>query len=79
MNLYAITQDAIYISTADGDKFYQVRMELQETISKHTIDSPVGLIVMSSGAQYITFDEFMLYIPVKKMKKYGIEVVDRIE
>ena len=54
-------------------------MEMQESFSKLTIDSRVGLIVMSSGAQYITFDEFMLYIPVKKMKKYGIEVVDRIE
>ena len=79
MNLYAITQDAIYISTADGEKFYKVPMEMQESFSKLTIDSRVGLIVMSSGAQYITFDEFMLYIPVKKMKKYGIEVVDRIE
>lgn len=79
LNMYAITRDAIYICTADGEKFYKVPIDLQESFSKLTVDSLVGLIVMNSGAQYLAFDEFMIYIPVKKIKKYGIEVVDRIE
>ena len=57
----------------------KVPIDMEESFSKLTIDSRVGLIVMSSGVQYIAFDEFMIYIPVKKIKKYGIEVVDRIE
>ena len=79
LNMHAITQDAIYIETADGEKFYKVPIDMEESFSKLTIDSRAGLIVMNSGTQYIAFDEFMIYIPVKKIKKYGIEVVDKIE
>lgn len=79
LNMHAITQDAIYIETADGERFYKVPIDMEESFSKLTIDSRAGLIVMNSGAQYIAFDEFMIYIPVKKIKKYGIEVVDIIE
>lgn len=78
LNLYAITQDSIYISTADGEKFYKVPIDMRKSFSKLTIDSRVGLIVMGNTT-YIAFDEFMIYIPVKKIKKYGIEVVDKIE
>ena len=74
----AITQDAIYIVTAEGDKFYKVPINLEDSFSKMTINSNVGLLVMSNMT-YIVFDECMLYIPVKKMKKFGIEVVDRVE
>lgn len=77
-NLYAITQDAIYITTADGEKFYKVPIDMRESFSKLTIDSRVGLIVMGNTT-YIAFDEFMIYIPVKKIKRYGIEVVERVE
>lgn len=77
LNLYAITREAIYIATADGNKFYKVPISLQESFSKITIDSRVGLIVMKKTT-YIAFDEFMIYIPVKRIKKYGIEVVDII-
>ena len=34
---------------------------------------------MSSGARRIAFDELAIYIHVKKTKKHGVEVVDRIE
>ena len=78
LNLHAITQDAIYITTADGDKFYKLPIDMRESFSKLTIDSRVGLIVMGNMT-YIAFDEFMIYIPVKKIKRYGIEVVDRVE
>ena len=77
-NLYAITREAIYIVTAEGDKFYKVPIDMEDSFSKITIDSNVGLLVMSNMT-YIVFDECMLYIPVKKIKKYGIEVVERVE
>lgn len=78
-NLYAITQDAIFIPTEDGDKLYKIPKNSFDGFDQIHIGDSVGLLRMDNKT-YFAFDEFLLYLPVTNiiMKKYGITIVDSV-
>ena len=77
-SVYAITQEALYIKDLDTEKLYKVPFGFHDSLSKMGLDSKVGILT-THKAKYLAFDELMKYIPVKKIKKSGIEVVERVE
>lgn len=76
--VYAITRKALYIADTDDEKYYKVPFSFHESLSKMNLDSRIGILTMNN-VKYLAFDELMKYIPVKKIKRYSIEVVERIE
>ena len=79
-NIYAITQDAIFIPIGEDKGYYKVPKSSIEGLDRITIDDNVGTMTMNKR-QYIVFDEFLLYIPAtgNELRKYGITKVDHIE
>lgn len=79
-NLYAVTTQALYIPTGKEHQYYRVPKDAYEGLEHIQIGDNVGILTMNNR-QYITFDEFLLYISTSKAerKKYGIEVVNKIE
>ncbi len=78
-NMYAITEDYIYIPTENDNEYYQVPKDSYEGLDKVQFGDSVGTMVMDNRF-YIVFDEFMLYIATTKneLKKYGIKKVTQI-
>lgn len=78
-NIYAITQEDIYIPTEDGEKLYKVPKSSFEGFEQIHINDSVGLLKMEDKT-YFAFDEFLLYLQINSntMKKYGITIVDSV-
>ena len=79
-NMYAITEDYIYIPAENDNEYYQVPKDAYEGLDKVQFGDNVGTMLMDNRL-YLAFDEFMLYIATTKneLKKYGIKKVNRIE
>lgn len=77
-SVYAITQQALYIKDLDTEELYKVPFRFHDSLSKMGLDSKIGILTTNKG-KYLAFDELMKYISVKKIKKFGIEVVERVE
>ena len=79
-NMYAITEDYIYIPAENDNEYYQVPKDAYEGLDKVQFGDNVGTMRMDNRL-YLAFDEFMLYIATTKneLKKYGIKKVNRIE
>ena len=79
-NMYAITEDYIYIPTENENEYYQVPKSAYEGLDKVQFGDNVGTMLMNNK-QYLAFDEFMLYIATTKneLKKYGIKKINHIE
>ena len=80
LNLYAITQDALYIPTEKANEYYKVPRDAYDGFERIQLDDNVGTLKMG-GKTYLAFDEFLLYIGTdkKELKKYGITRVDCID
>ncbi len=78
-NMYAITEDYIYIPTENAGEYYQVPKDAYEGFDKIQFGDIVGTMLMDNK-EYLAFDEFLLYIPTTpdELKKYGIEKVSCI-
>lgn len=79
-NLYAITQNALYIPTDKSNEYYKIPRDVYDGFERIQLDDNVGTLKMG-GKTYLAFDEFLLYIGTSKkdLKKYGITKVDCIE
>lgn len=79
-NLYAVTLDALYISTEQEHEYYKIPKDAYDGFEKIQLGDNVGTLKMN-GKVYLGFDEFLLYIPTNKseLKKYGITKVNQIE
>ena len=80
INLYAVTQDALYIPTNQEHEYYKIPRNAYDGFDKIQLSDNVGTLKMN-GKVYLAFDEFLLYIPATKseLKKYGITKVNCIE
>lgn len=79
-NLYAVTQNHLYISSENEGEFYKVPKEVNDGFERIQIDDNIGTMQMN-GKTYLAFDELMLYIGTtkKELQKYKIERVNCIE
>ncbi len=79
-NLYAVTQDALYIPTEKEHEYYKVPKDAYDGFEKIQLSDNVGTLTMN-GNVYLAFDEFLLYISTSKseLKKYGITKVNHID
>lgn len=79
-NLYAVTQNHLYISSENEGEFYKVPKEVNDGFERIQIDDNIGTMQMN-GKTYLAFDELMLYIGTtkKELQKYKIERVNSIE
>ena len=79
-NMYAITEDYIYIPTENENEYYQVTKSAYEGLDKVQFGDNVGTMLMNNK-QYLAFDEFMFYIATTKneLKKYGKKKINHIE
>ena len=80
INLYAVTQDALYIPTEQKHEYYKIPRDAYDGFEKIQLSDNVGTLKMN-GKTYLAFDELLLYIPTSKreLKKYGITKVNCIE
>lgn len=80
INLYAVTQDALYIPTEQKHEYYKIPRDAYDGFEKIQLSDNVGTLKMN-GKTYLAFDELLLYIPTSKreLKKYGITKVNSIE
>lgn len=78
-NMYAITEDHIYIQSENDNEYYKVPKDAYEGFDKIKFGDIVGTMLMDNK-MYLAFDEFLLYIPTtpSELKKYGIEKVSCI-
>lgn len=79
-NLYAVTQNHLYISSENEGEFYKVPKEAHNGFERIQIGDNIGTMQMN-GKTYLAFDELMLYIGTTKkdLQKYKIEKVNCIE
>ena len=79
-NLYAVTQNHLYIPSENEGEFYKVPKDAHDGFERIQIDDNVGIMQMN-GKTYLAFDELMLYIGTtkKELQKYKIERVSCIE
>ncbi|MDD7319168.1 MAG: hypothetical protein SOZ80_04575 [Prevotella sp.] len=79
-NLYAITQNHIYLPTDKEGEFFKIPRNPNYGFDNIQFGDNVGIMKMN-GREYIAFDELMIYIKTSKreLDKYGIEIVRRIE
>lgn len=79
-NLYAVTQNHLYISSENEGECYKVPKEVNDGFERIQIDDNIGTMQMN-GKTYLAFDELMLYIGTtkKELQKYKIERVNCIE
>ena len=80
LSMYAITQNAIYISTDNTNEYYKVPKDAYDGFEQIKFGDNVGTMKMN-GKVYLVFDEFLLYIGTSRheLKKYGITKVNRID
>lgn len=79
-NLYAVTQNHLYIPSENEGEFYKVPKDAHEGFDRIQIGDNVGTMQMN-GKTLLAFDELMLYIDTnkKELQKYNIERVNCIE
>ena len=78
--LKAITEDALYIETDDG-QYLRVPKDLHPQLKDVHFNEDVGIIKFQDSS-FIAFDNRLLYYEVttaKQRQELGIEVVERIE
>lgn len=75
-NLYAVTQNHLYIPSENEGEFYKVPKKAYDGFERIQITDNVGIMQMN-GKTYLAFDELMLYIPTtkKELQRYKIERV----
>lgn len=78
-NMYAITEDYIYIPSENDNEYYQVPKDAYDGFERIQFGDNVGTMLMDNKL-YLGFDEFMLYIATtnNELKKYGIKKVTQI-
>lgn len=79
-NLYAITEDYIYIPTDVDGEYFKIPKSCHEGFDKIQFGDNVGTMLMNNQL-YLAFDEFLLYISTSRssLKKYGIRKVNQID
>ena len=76
--LYAITDKFLYIKSDIEGKFYKVPTDIMDSLNQVDMDSRIGLLKVGN-IEFIALDDFNVYIPIKEIKEFGIEVVERVE